>query len=144
MDVEVAFTCKSSASSIEYIMDVCHTTFERFKLQRVHILKFLIHEALINTVEAISKKYNSKQINQYFTFQLKLSQDIEIRVIDSVGGLSQAYLDQLNPKQLENILWQESGRGLLLIKEKTDKMWYKELGNETYEFGFKIMGVGNR
>lgn len=135
--MEINVTVPSTEDSIFYINQLCKTTFQHYRVKDHHTYCFLIHEVVINAIEATKRKYAEMSKSKTLIFHLQLTDSLVVKMLDEVGGLSQEYLDSLNPERLQDILlWSESGRGLLLIKEAAEEVWYKEISGR-FELGFK-------
>lgn len=135
--MEINVTIPSTEEAIFYINQLCQLTFQHYNLKDFHKDCFLIHELVINAVEATKQKYADESKLRLLHFQLQLVDSLVVKLIDEVGGLSQEYIDALDPSNLQNdLLWSESGRGLLLIKEAAEEMWYRNVDGK-FELGFK-------
>lgn len=134
--MEIDVTVSSTDEAIGYINQLCHLTFQHYNIKDYQKECFLIHELVINAIEATKRKYAEASKYRKLRFYLQLEEYLIVKMIDEVGGLSQGYLDALNPDQLQNMLWCESGRGLLLIKDAVEHMWYKKVDGQ-FELGFK-------
>lgn len=135
--MEINVKIPSTEDAILYINQLCNITFQHYNVKDYHKECFLIHELAINAVEATKKKYAEESKSRSIIFQLQILDSLIVRIIDEVGGLSQEYLDALDHTILQgSLLWAESGRGLLLIKEAAEEMWYRKVDGK-YELGFK-------
>lgn len=135
--MEINVTIRPNEQSVLYIQQLCQLTFEHYRVKDYHKECFLIHELVINAVEATRRKYAEESKYRFLNFRMQLVDSLVVRMIDEVGGLSQQYLDALDPSRLyKDLLWAESGRGLLLIKEATEQMWYRKIEGK-FELGFR-------
>ncbi|MBM7659972.1 serine/threonine-protein kinase RsbW [Bacillus mesophilus] len=87
------------------------------------MLSFVIHELLINSLEASVRRFGEEAIHRFI--KLKMSYQlstIEISVIDSAGGMSPESLQHFEQESLDNLLDRECGRGLLMVKNMVDDL----------------------
>lgn len=83
-------------------------------------VRFAVHELLINSVQAMNQKY-AGACPYLITIAAKANPDIaEVCITDYGGGLPEGLSEYLEDIAFEDILLQESGRGLLIVKCLTD------------------------
>ena len=100
-------------------------------------ISFAIHELVINSVEAL--KADPLESIELF---LKADKDnVEFILKDRAGGLKNTSIEILDNTNFEDILEEESGRGLLLVKHLTDSFehYFDQEGKAVY----KICKRGN-
>ncbi|KAA0547153.1 ATP-binding protein [Bacillus sp. BGMRC 2118] len=94
-------------------------------------LVFIIHELVINSLEASIKKFGSEAAR--YSIKLIIShadEGLEISVQDFAGGMDLQELEQLGNRTLGESVISESGRGLMMIQQMVDefKMNYEQDG----------------
>lgn len=94
-------------------------------------IDFVVNEALINALEATSKKYG-QEMKQYFLSMCveATESSIIIKVTDQADGNKMKILNILENRTFEDVLESERGRGLLFIKHMVDEIWFEGTDNE--------------
>lgn len=87
-------------------------------------LTFIIHELLINSLEASFRRYGEEAAIHH-SMKLTISQDqgaIDIAVMDQAGGIEEEEYQLLHEKSLDDLVNSENGRGLLMIEHMVDDL----------------------
>ncbi|WP_456276071.1 ATP-binding protein [Bacillus sp. AK128] len=108
--------------SIEVFDQTAKELLEKFTNSH-HRLGFIVHELLINSLEATRQKYDEEASNYSIKLKITSQQEaVEISVIDQAGGMRLEQIQNLDATCLEDLLYSECGRGLLMIKSMVDDM----------------------
>nr|WP_229706138.1 ATP-binding protein [Anoxybacillus voinovskiensis] len=88
-------------------------------------------------MEAVRTQCNKH--NAALTLSVRITKDdVTVFVSDAANGLSKQLIESRQTKRLEDVLLEESGRGLLLMRELMDALWVEPLANGTYALGMKM------
>jgi len=138
-------TTPSSFEAVGLLDEFCRKSLINAHFNQWRGVCFAVHEAIINSVEATKKLYNDESINRDISVKILADENqVEIHIIDDAGGIPSECFHKSDGVQLENLLLNECGRGLLLIMTLVDKVWqeydgkyvlklYKRLEEKTNE-----------
>ncbi|RAK19142.1 anti-sigma regulatory factor (Ser/Thr protein kinase) [Anoxybacillus vitaminiphilus] len=137
MMYELTITFPAKIESIEFCDQICEQTFSFFALEMKNELKLAVHEAVINSVQATCSKYTDIE-NMPIKLMIRIYENdrIEVFVYDHAGGIPDDVLAQLLEKKFEEVLWEESGRGLLLIQTLMDKVSFERIDEQIFLLKF--------
>lgn len=130
MELEVIKEVPANYESIYVLDEFCKESLIKTDFKEWKRLYFAVHEAIINSVEATIKNCERPEEK---TIKLRIfasTNEAEVHIIDQAGGIPDDKIEKLEERSLEDVLFGDNGRGILLIKELVDKVWQeKEEGN---------------
>ncbi len=122
--IKVQIDCPAAVEMVEYLDQICEWTLSRINQVEHKKIVLAVHEAIINSVEAMKRRYGERYYEKQISMKIKvMSESIEIKVIDSAGGLPLEIQDKWKSKALEDLVWEEDGRGLLFMRHLMDEVW---------------------
>lgn len=134
---EMVLRCPANVETIELCDLVIDSLASFFTVRDRQALVLSVHEAIINSVEAVRTQCNKH--HAALTLSVRITtDDVTVLVADAAEGFSQQCIDSRQEKQLEDVRLEESGRGLLLIRELMDDLWAEPLENGAYVLGMKM------
>lgn len=120
---EVSLRLPIEDVAIDFADKICLETFEFFQLESADEIFFATHEAIINAVEIMKKTTQCKE-KDYINLGIRISiNEVEIIIEDFGPGIPFETWDELKTKSFDDALLDESGRGLLFIKEFMDEVF---------------------
>jgi serine/threonine-protein kinase RsbW len=135
---EITVQCPAKMEAIEFCDMLMEHISHFFTIQEREAFVLSVHEAIINSIEAMRKLYGESHARTFSLFMRITEKDITILVSDCADGLPAHEIEKLQTKHLEDLLLAESGRGLLLIKELMDDIWFEQRENGQHAIGMRI------
>ncbi|MFC4322219.1 ATP-binding protein [Litchfieldia salsa] len=129
--MNIQIPCKEMV--IEQIDDVVKSFLKCLSGDVDRRLVFAIHELIINAFEATLRKYNDQASNYPINLYIKMEENVILVEITDQGDGMAHHLNPIDHKQLEEVLLQDRGRGLLMVKKMVDKISFLNEGK-----GFKV------
>ncbi len=116
---------KSDVTELKKVEDFLINIFNEYKLEKKYFNKIYlcISEAVINSIKHGNKNDWNKQVSIIVNFS---KDEMDIQIEDEGDGFD--INEVKNPILKENIN-KESGRGIFIIKNLSDKIEYNEKGN---------------
>jgi len=122
--IEVIIKSPACDESIEFLDRICEKTLMQAGFEDWRSISFAVHEIIINGIEATKQKCNENSSDKVITLKIYAKEDeVEIHVEDEGDGMDKGRLDKVNEMDFEDVLGDESGRGLLMVKHFVDKIW---------------------
>ncbi|MGD8188918.1 ATP-binding protein [Brevibacillus ginsengisoli] len=138
--IHVQIDCPASIEMVEYLDQICEWTISRYNKLESRKVVLAVHEAIINSVEAMKRRYGEQNTESNISLKIRLQmEEIEVKIIDSAGGLSAEAKERLQNQDFDDLIWEEDGRGLLFIKHLVDEVW-----QDQDEDGRFVMGLRKR
>lgn len=129
--------CPANVETIEFCDLVIDSLASFFAVRDKQAFVLSVHEAIINSIEAVRTQCN--KLDADLTLSVRITKDdVTVFISDAANGLSKQLIESRQTKRLEDVLLEESGRGLLLIREMMDALWVEPLDNGTYALGMKM------
>jgi serine/threonine-protein kinase RsbW len=126
---EMTIQCAATDEAIDFC-DLLAEQIARFFLVHDRDMFVLsVHEAVINSVEAIKQSGEEAGKNTFILSLRITEEDVTVTVTDEGGGIPIKQIERMREKRLEDMMFAESGRGLLLIKEIMDDVWFEQREN---------------
>ncbi|WP_176560080.1 ATP-binding protein [Brevibacillus dissolubilis] len=137
--IRVQIDCPAQHEYLELMEGTYQSTLEKVCFAGRHALYVAVHEALINAIEATQQTYG-EETRETVSLQMTASPaEVVIHIIDSAGGIPQDVLDRQYCTTLEDRLWEENGRGLLIMKQMADELWFEKTDD-----GRQLVGLRKR
>ena len=118
-----------------YFVDQTMATYTNlYNLPSKKELCFVVHELIINAVEAMRHAEKSKTD----TIQIHVSQNdgqIKITVMDHAGGIPEENWQDIFQFDLENLNYSDRGRGLFFVNNMVDEIWFEKVSDQTFLVG---------
>ncbi|AEH47777.1 ATP-binding protein [Parageobacillus thermoglucosidasius] len=126
---EMTIQCVATEEAIDFCDLLAEQIARFFSVQDCDMFVLSVHEAVINSVEAI-KTLRKDAAKKTFLLSLRVTEeDVTVTVVDEGDGIPSKQLERMGEESLEDLLLAESGRGLLLIKEVMDEIWLERQEN---------------
>ncbi|MGC5326868.1 ATP-binding protein [Brevibacillus sp. SYSU BS000544] len=138
--IHVQIECPATVEMVEFLDQICEWTVMRVNQVETKRLVLAAHEAIINSVEAMKRCHGEAYREQNISLKIDVKQEeIEIKIIDSAGGLPLEVQKKLEERCMEDLIWEEDGRGILFMRHLVDDVWHDHA-----EDGRFIMGLRKR
>ncbi|ANB60467.1 ATP-binding protein [Anoxybacteroides amylolyticum] len=135
---EMVLRCPANVETIELCDLIIDSLASFFVVRDRQALVLSVHEAIINAVEAVRTQFDNDDAC-HITVSVRITaEEVTILVADAANGLSKQHIESRQEKRLEDVLLEESGRGLLLMRELMDDLWAEPLENGAYAIGMKM------
>ena len=142
MAEEIKLTIPAQKKWISLVDEVVAYIGNNFEEMTAQQISFAVREAVINAVSIAEK--TSVLENQVVEIVIIFKDNcLEIQVCDEGPGISKAILDCVASLRCEDILWNDSGRGLVYIKEYMDEFTSSKNAGEKHVFTMRKM-IGGR
>ncbi|WP_233414519.1 ATP-binding protein [Thermaerobacillus caldiproteolyticus] len=135
---EITVKCPATIEAMEFCDAFVESIAQFFSIHERESLVLSIHEAIINSIEAMKQLYGEDHNNTFSLYMRITEEELMILVIDRANGIPAHEHKKLHVNSLEDLLLAESGRGLLLIKELMDDMWFEQREDGEYAIGMKM------
>lgn len=119
---------------INFIDEIMNTYLTVYNLPHKRELCFVVHELIINAVEAMEKVKKSETES----IQINVSQkngEIIVTVIDHAGGIEEENWEDVFQFDLEKMTYSDRGRGLFFVKNMVDNIWFQHLSDTKFLVG---------
>lgn len=123
--IEVTIQCLAHEDSVYYINELCRKTLELVAFSDDRKVSYAVHEAVINSIEATTKRYG-KDHKELMTVALKTCKDeVEVTIVDSAGGFEEDMMNDISRNIFAIDHFSERGRGFLFIKHFMDEVLFE-------------------
>lgn len=135
--IHVQIDCPASVEMVDFLDQISEWIIARYNRLESRKMVMAIHEAIINSVEAMKRRYGTDHTANHISMKMRLHTDqIEVMIIDTAGGLSVEVQEKMKQPDFHACLWEEDGRGLFIIHHLVDEVWH-----EQDEDGRFVMGL---
>lgn len=122
--IHVQVECPASVEMVEFLDQICEWTLSRYNQLESRKIALAVHEAIINSVEAMKRRYGDQE-NHLIAVKIQIQmEEIEVKIIDTAGGLPSEAQERLKNQDFDDIIWEEDGRGLLFMRHLVDEVWH--------------------
>lgn len=123
----INFTLPCSLQSISYLDEVVPFVIEQSGEVTQQRFYFALHEILINSYESVQSQYGEQTEMNSLVVSIELNQEEVIGIVtDNGGGDIEQCQAIVNEKQIEETLFEDRGRGLLLVRELVDDVSFQK------------------
>ncbi|MDQ0155423.1 ATP-binding protein [Robertmurraya andreesenii] len=129
--MEITLSLLPNQKGITFVDQMIHTYMTVYDLPSKREICFVVHELMINAVEAMNETGN----NEKKSIELQvfyLDGTMKITVIDSAGGIPNEHWEDFLQLDTDIITFSDRGRGLLFIKNMVDEIWFKNVSEEKF------------
>lgn len=132
--VEWTFQAFPNKETVAIIDGILEKYIELYNLSHMREIAFVVHELVVNAVEAMeeAQKQDKEKIQLNFSHK---DEEIKITVTDSAGGIPEEYWDDIIYGEIEETTYSERGRGLFFIKHFVDQLWFDKISENLFLVG---------
>lgn len=141
--MELQLAVKPDERSV-YFADHMMENFAAFyELNEAQELCFVLHELIINSVEASIETAGGKNVEIAVLYE---NSEITMTVTDSAGGIPEEQWAVVTDLNVMDLSVSERGRGFLFIQHMVDQLWFENLDGGQFKVGVKkkITTAGER
>lgn len=132
--MEFTLNVNPDTQAIAFIDQVMENYTELYNLPYKRELRFVVHELVINAVEAMGKINTPAQKK----IQIQVTQsneEIKITVTDEAKGIDEKDWDKVLQFDLDKIDYADRGRGLFFVKNMVDHIWFENISETKFLVG---------
>jgi len=120
--------------AIAFVDQVMENYSNVYNLPYKKELRFVVHELVINAVEAMGKidACSEKEI-QIHVYQS--NEEIKVTVTDEAKGIAENDWDKVLQYDLNELDYSDRGRGLFFVKNMVDDIWFEHISETKFLVG---------
>ncbi|MGY4794655.1 ATP-binding protein [Lysinibacillus fusiformis] len=132
--MEFTLNVNPDTQAIAFIDQVMENYTELYNLPYKRELRFVVHELVINAVEAMGKidTPSQKEIQIHVT---QSYEEIKITVTDEAKGIAEYDWDKVLQFDLDELDYSDRGRGLFFVKNMVDHIWFENISETKFLVG---------
>ncbi|WP_342442806.1 ATP-binding protein [Lysinibacillus sp. FSL K6-0075] len=132
--MEFTLNVNPDTQAIAFIDQVMENYTELYNLPYKRELRFVVHELVINAVEAMGKidTPSQKEIQILVT---QSYEEIKITVTDEAKGIAENDWDKVLQFDLDELDYSDRGRGLFFVKNMVDHIWFENISETKFLVG---------
>ena len=132
--MEFILNVNPDTQAIAYVDQVIENYTNVYNLPFKRELRFVVHELVINAVEAVKKNdpYSEKAIQVHLSHS---NEEIKITFIDEAKGIAEKDWDKALQFDLNELDYSDRGRGLFFIKNMVDHIWFENISETKFLVG---------
>lgn len=134
--MELLLNVEPNQQSIHFVDQTITLFAEIYGIPNKRELCFVVHELVINAVEAMQKIQftNEKEIEVHV---IKEADVLKVTVTDEAMGIPEEKWNGILEADFTTLDYSERGRGFLFIKHMVDELWFENLSNNRFLVGVK-------
>lgn len=132
--MEFTLNVKPNMQAINFVDQVMENYMTVYNLPYQKELRFVVHELVINAVEAMEKKNTDSQ-EKIQVHVIQEDDEIRVTVIDDAKGIAVSDWQKVFEFDLHNLTSSDRGRGLLFIKNMVDSIWFENISETKFLVG---------
>lgn len=132
--MEFTLNVNPDIQAIAFIDQVMENYTDFYNLPYKRELRFVVHELVINAVEAMGKINTpaQKEIQIHVT---QSNEEIKITVTDEAKGIDEKDWDKVLQFDLDKLDYADRGRGLFFVKNMVDHIWFENISETKFLVG---------
>ena len=132
--MEFTLNVKPNMQAINFVDQVMENYMTVYNLPYQKELRFVVHELVINAVEAMEKKNTDSQ-EKIQVHVIQEDDEIRVTVIDDAKRIAVSDWQKVFEFDLHNLTSSDRGRGLLFIKNMVDSIWFENISETKFLVG---------
>jgi len=136
--MEFTLNVNPDTQAIAFVDQVMENYSNVYNLPYKKELRFVVHELVINAVEAMGKidACSEKEI-QIHVYQS--NEEIKVTVTDEAKGIAENDWDKILQYDLNELDYSDRGRGLFFVKNMVDDIWFEHISKTKF-----LVGISKR
>ncbi len=132
--MEFTLNVNPDTQAIAFIDQVMENYTSLYNLPYKRELRFVVHELVINAVEAMEKinTCSKKEIQVHVT---QSNEEIKVTVTDEAKGIAENDWDKVLQFDLNEPDYADRGRGLLFVQNMVDHIWFENISETKFLVG---------
>lgn len=132
--MEFTLNVNPDTQAIAFIDQVMENYTDLYNLPYKQELRFVVHELVINAVEAMGK-INTPVQKEIQIHVAQSNEEIKITVTDEAKGIDQKDWDKVLQFDLDKLDYADRGRGLFFVKNMVDHIWFENISKTKFLVG---------
>ncbi|PIC79998.1 ATP-binding protein [Sporosarcina sp. P18a] len=139
--MEFKFAITPSQQSVLLIDQLMESYSELYSIPCAREICFVMHEMVINAVEAMEKEGRSESIEVHMRNE---DEQLRITVSDFAKGIPEEQWPVVLDRSADGDSFCERGRGFLFIQHMVDQLWFEQVSDAQFLVGVekKIVTAG--
>lgn len=132
--MEFTLNVNPDTQAIAFIDQIMENYTDLYNLPYKREIRFVVHELVINAVEAMGKINipTQKEIQIHVT---QSNDEIKITVTDEAKGIDEKDWDKVLQFDLDKLDYADRGRGLFFVKNMVDHIWFENISETKFLVG---------
>lgn len=132
--MEFTLNVNPDTQAIAFIDQVMENYTDLYNLPYKRELRFVVHELVINAVEAMGK-INTPVQKEIQIHVAQSNEEIKITVTDEAKGIDEKDWDKVLQFDLDKLDYADRGRGLFFVKNMVDHIWFENISETKFLVG---------
>lgn len=132
--MEFTLNVNPDTQAIAFIDQVMENYTELYNLPYKRELRFVVHELVINAIEAMGK-INTPVQKEIQIHVAQSNEEIKITVTDEAKGIDEKDWDKVLQFDLDKLDYADRGRGLFFVKNMVDHIWFENISKTKFLVG---------
>lgn len=132
--MEFTLNVNPDTQAIAFIDQVMENYTDLYNLPYKRELRFVVHELVINAVEAMGK-INTPVQKEIQIHVAQSNEEIKITVTDEAKGIDEKDWDKVLQFDLDKLDYADRGRGLFFVKNMVDHIWFENISKTKFLVG---------
>ncbi|MFY0516728.1 ATP-binding protein [Lysinibacillus sp. UGB7] len=132
--MEFTLNVKPNMQAIQFVDQVMENYMNVYNLPYQKELRFVVHELVINAVEAMNMNdaYAQEKIQVHVT---QTNEEIKVTVMDEAKGIAENDWEKVFQFDLHDLTSSDRGRGLFFVKNMVDAIWFENVTETKFLVG---------
>lgn len=132
--MEFTLNVKPTIQAINFVDQVIQNYTNIYDLPNKKELQFIVHELVINAVEAMGK-INTDSKEQIQVHVSQSEEEVQVTVTDQAKGIAESDWDRVLQFDLNDLTYSDRGRGLFFVKNMVDHIWFENISETKFLVG---------
>ena len=132
--MEFTLNVNPDTQAIAFIDQVMENYTDLYNLPYKRELRFVVHELVINAIEAMGK-INTPVQKEIQIHVAQSNKEIKITVTDEAKGIDEKDWDKVLQFDLDKLDYADRGRGLFFVKNMVDHIWFENISKTKFLVG---------
>lgn len=132
--MEFTLNVNPDTQAIAFIDQVMENYTDLYNLPYKRELRFVVHELVINALEAMGK-INTPVQKEIQIHVAQSNEEIKITVTDEAKGIDEKDWDKVLQFDLDKLDYADRGRGLFFVKNMVDHIWFENISKTKFLVG---------
>ncbi|EFI66562.1 ATP-binding protein [Lysinibacillus sp. HST-98] len=132
--MEFTLNVNPDTQAIAFIDQVMENYTDLYNLPYKRELRFVVHELVINAIEAMGK-INTPVQKEIQIHVAQSNEEIKITVTDEAKGIDEKDWDKVLQFDLDKLDYADRGRGLFFVKNMVDHIWFENISKTKFLVG---------
>ena len=131
--MEFTLYLTANQQAIDFIDQTMESYTSLYNLSVKREVCFVVHELVINAVEAMRNVGKADEEIQVHVKQRE--EQLQVTVIDQAEGIPEEHWDSIFQEDFQQDSFLERGRGLLFVKYMVDDLWFEHVSDTQFLVG---------